>query len=42
MPYGERYEYPGREGFCPADTCWSVWLHVNNGHITEVVQLWFA
>lgn len=42
MPYVDWYQDPGREGFCPADICWSVWLYVNNGHVTEVVQLWFA
>lgn len=42
MPYIDWYRDPGREGFCPPDGCWHVWLYVNDGHVTEVVQIWFA
>jgi hypothetical protein len=42
MPYIDWYSDPGREGFCPPDGCWHVWLYVNDGHVTEVVQIWFA
>jgi hypothetical protein len=33
---------PGQEGFCEPDGCWNVWLYVNSGYITEIVQIWFA
>ena len=41
-PYSEWYLDPGREGFCPPGGCWTVWLYVNGGEVTEIVQLWFA
>ena len=28
-------------GFCPLEGCWDVWLYVNDGEVTEIVQLWF-
>ena len=41
-PYPEWYLDPFPEAFCPPGECWSVWLYVNDGEVTEVVQLWFA
>jgi hypothetical protein len=41
VPYTSWYTDPGREGFCPPEGCWDVWVYVNNGKATEVVQLWF-
>jgi hypothetical protein len=42
MPYDAWYEEPPSYGFCPPEGCWLVWLYVNNGAVTEIVQLWFA
>lgn len=42
QPYSTWHLDPGQEGFCLPGGCWDVWLYVNNGHITEIVQLWFA
>lgn len=40
--YSTWYVAPGQEGFCPPSGCWDVWLYVNNGEVTEIVQIWFA
>jgi hypothetical protein len=42
LPYANWYRNPGREAFCPPEGCQLVWLYVNEGHVTEVVQIWFA
>lgn len=42
QPYSTWRLDPGEDGFCPPDGCWTVWLYVNNGEVTEIVQLWFA
>lgn len=42
VPYTDWYVDPGRQGFCPPEGCRDVWLYVNSGIITEIVQLWFA
>jgi hypothetical protein len=30
----------------PSEFCWEapcpVWLYINDGHVTEIVELWFA
>lgn len=41
-PYIDWYRDPGRDGFCPPEGCRLVWLYVNDGHVTEAVQIWFA
>jgi hypothetical protein len=40
--YSRWYLDPGEEGFCPPEGCWDVWLYINGGEVTEIVQLWFA
>jgi hypothetical protein len=42
QPYSSWYLDPGQEGFCPPEGCWDVWLYINNGEVTEIVQIWFA
>jgi hypothetical protein len=42
VPYPAWYPNPGNEIFCPPSGCWDVWLYVNDGAVTEIVQLWFA
>lgn len=42
QPYSSWYLDPGQEGFCPPEGCWSVWLYINGGEVTEIVQIWFA
>ncbi len=42
MPYPDwRIVLPGAGMFCPPEGCWDVWLYVNGGQVTEIVQLWF-
>jgi hypothetical protein len=41
-PYAEWHLDPGGEGFCLPGGCWTVWLYVNGGEVTEIVQLWFT
>lgn len=40
--YATWHQDPEQEGFCPAEGCWDVWLYINNGQVTEIVQVWFA
>lgn len=40
--YSSWYLDPGQEGFCEPEGCWTVWLYVNGGEVTEIVQIWFA
>lgn len=40
--YSSWYLDPGEEGFCEPEGCWTVWLYVNGGEVTEIVQIWFA
>ena len=42
MPYERWYPDPESTGFCPPNGCWDVWLYVNNGTITEIVQMWIG
>ena len=42
QPYSSWYLDPGQEGFCPPEGCWHVWLYINGGEVTELVQIWFA
>jgi len=42
VPYPAWYVDPGHDTFCPPEGCWSVWLYVNDGAVTEIVQLWFT
>ena len=42
MTWDEWYPSPPpANAFCPPEGCWDVWLYVNDGAVTEVVQLWF-
>jgi len=39
-PYGQWLTHPADPAFC-GESCW-VWLYVNAGSITEMVELFFA
>lgn len=39
MPYELWYLDPQTVGPCPPNGCWDVWIYVNDGAITEIVQI---
>ncbi|MFO7700891.1 MAG: hypothetical protein R6W79_09840 [Acidimicrobiia bacterium] len=39
MPYELWYPDPQTVGPCPPNGCWDVWIYVNDGAITEIVQI---
>jgi hypothetical protein len=38
--YARWYRDPQDMGFCPPNGCWDAWLFVNDGTVTEIVQMW--
>ena len=40
MAYAQWSPDPQDIGFCPPNGCWDAWLFVNDGAVTEIVQMW--